>query len=528
MIDNYSKITYQLCRLVTLLFIITYLSACAENPVTGKLDLKLVSNDEEIAIGEKQYLKQRQLEQGDYIVSPELTEYVQKVGNTVASVSDRHLPYEFVIVNSSDFNAWALPGGKIGINRGLLVRLDCESELAAILAHEIVHAAASHGASNLSKQYLLGSARLASSLLIKDQDKLNITLNVLDLGGNLVLLKYSRNQELEADFYGMKYLQRAGFPPAGMFSVQKKMEQLSKNNDSNWLNIMFATHPPSEERVKEAHKFLTENNLQTKNSGCDQYKKAIQHLKKTNEAYQLYNQALLALTTNNLTQAQKLLNKAIAIEPKESIFYTLQAQLLQQNNNTQQALSLIEKAIALNPDYWQHYLIRGRLENSQGNFEKATSDFKQSLDLLPTGKAYFELGKLALNNNQNDVAIEYLWNAWNPETELGIKAGKMVARLDLEQNPQRYFDTEVYLDDNKNLIIAIYNNSELPVQVLEVELYKRKNWLTQKHYDTLTLNDQILSGNGIEVGTSIGPIKRSKLYKYTAKITKARLIDAQK
>ncbi len=157
--------------------------------------------------------------------------------------------------------------------------------------------------------------------------------------------------------------------------------------------------------------------------------------------------------------------------------------------------------------------------------KKATFDFKRSLDLLPTGKAYFELGKLALDNNQNDLAIEYLWNAWNPETELGIKAGKMVARLDLEQNPQRYLDTEVYLDDNKNLVIAIYNNSELPVQVLEVELYKRKDWLTKKHYDTFPLNDQILSGDALEVGTSIGPIKRSKLDKYTAEITKARLID---
>ena len=83
---------------------------------------------------------------GAYVVDPELNRYVREVGARLARASDRALPYEFVVLNNSTPNAWALPGGKIAVNRGLLVELDNEAELAAVLGHEIVHAAARHGA----------------------------------------------------------------------------------------------------------------------------------------------------------------------------------------------------------------------------------------------------------------------------------------------------------------------------------------------------------------------------------------------
>ena len=88
----------------------------------------------------------RQAEGGDFDVLPEPTAYVNEVGKKLAAVSDRQLPYEFVVLNNSVPNAWALPGGKIAVNRGLLTELRSEAELAAVLGHEIVHAAARHGA----------------------------------------------------------------------------------------------------------------------------------------------------------------------------------------------------------------------------------------------------------------------------------------------------------------------------------------------------------------------------------------------
>ena len=109
------------------------LVACSTNPVTGEKDLILVGEGTELSIGEKNYAPMRQAEGGDYLMDPGLTSYVQRVGNRLAAVSDRKLPYEFVVLNNTIPNAWALPGGKIAVNRGLLTQLRSESELAAVL-----------------------------------------------------------------------------------------------------------------------------------------------------------------------------------------------------------------------------------------------------------------------------------------------------------------------------------------------------------------------------------------------------------
>jgi predicted Zn-dependent protease len=131
------------------------LTACGVNPVTGKREIQFVSEAQELQIGEQQYAPTRQSEGGDFKMLPELTTYVNEVGQKLAAVADRKLPYEFVVLNSSVPNAWALPGGKIAVNRGLLPELRSEAELAAVLGHEIVHAAARHGAKAQERGTLL-------------------------------------------------------------------------------------------------------------------------------------------------------------------------------------------------------------------------------------------------------------------------------------------------------------------------------------------------------------------------------------
>ena len=102
---------------------LSLLAACTINPVTGNRELALISADQEIAIGQEQYGPSQQMQGGDYTLDPALTAYVRGVGQKLAAVSDRALPYEFVVLNNSVPNAWALPGGKIAVNRGLLMEL---------------------------------------------------------------------------------------------------------------------------------------------------------------------------------------------------------------------------------------------------------------------------------------------------------------------------------------------------------------------------------------------------------------------
>ena len=99
------------------------LAACTINPVTGDRELALISADQEVEIGQEQYAPSQQMQGGDYAFDPALTTYVRGVGAKLAAVSGRALPYEFVVLNNSVPNAWALPGGKIAVNRGLLTEL---------------------------------------------------------------------------------------------------------------------------------------------------------------------------------------------------------------------------------------------------------------------------------------------------------------------------------------------------------------------------------------------------------------------
>jgi predicted Zn-dependent protease len=103
-------------KTLILLLFCSILYGCAVNPVTGENELAFVSESQEIDIGRQNYGPSRQMQGGDYTVEPELTTYVNHVGQKLSKVSDRQLPYEFVVLNNSTPNAWALPGGKIAVN----------------------------------------------------------------------------------------------------------------------------------------------------------------------------------------------------------------------------------------------------------------------------------------------------------------------------------------------------------------------------------------------------------------------------
>ncbi|MCP4673795.1 MAG: M48 family metalloprotease, partial [Desulfobacula sp.] len=295
-------------------------SGCATNPVTGKHELRLISDNSEISTGRKQYKPGKQMEGGEYICDTKLSLYVSKIGQNLAKVSDRHLPYEFTILNNSTPNAWALPGGKIAINRGLLLELNNEAELAAVLSHEIVHAAARHGAKNMERGMVLQTALLATAYAAKDYDYANLAVGGAQVALGLITQKYSRNAELEADQYGMVYMSKAGYNPQSAIHLQETFLRLSKNRNTNWLTGLFASHPPSQERV-ETNKITALKLSKSGKTGHNIYQQKTSHLQKTAPAYDNYEQAVLLLKKNKHGQSLKLLDKAIAIEPKEALFH---------------------------------------------------------------------------------------------------------------------------------------------------------------------------------------------------------------
>src|SRR5829696_3357376 len=141
-------------RKATLLFTVVLLAACSTNPATGKREFNLVSEGQELAIGQQSH--QQVLDQfGVYNEKPELNRLVDRVGHVLAAKSERpNLPWTFTVLDTPMINAMALPGGFIYITRGMLERINSEDELAGVLGHEIAHVTARHSAQQISRSQL--------------------------------------------------------------------------------------------------------------------------------------------------------------------------------------------------------------------------------------------------------------------------------------------------------------------------------------------------------------------------------------
>ena len=444
-------------RFLALLPLLLQLSGCVTNPVTGKTELALVTESQEIAIGRQQYLPSRQMQGGDYRLDRALSEYVNQVGQSLAAVSDRKLEYEFTVINSSIPNAWALPGGKIAINRGLLTELASEAELAAVLGHEIVHAAARHGAKGLERGILLQGVVLAASMAARDHDYGQYVVGAAALGAQLINQGYSRGQELEADYYGMLYMSRAGYDPQGAIDLQDTFVRLSEDHRQDWLSGLFASHPPSKKRLETNRKTAAE--LAGGRINRQQYQQNIARLVASKPAYDAYARGRKALKDGDSKTALKEARKAIIIEPEEALFYGLKGDARYASSHYQRAIKHYSEALRRDDAYFKYYLGRGESYRELGQTGKARPDLEQSNRLLPTANANNSLGLLAEINQQPGQAIEYYRAAANSRTPSGISAGKRLIDLDLQSNPERYLPGALQLDQSGRVYIELSNRT---------------------------------------------------------------------
>ena len=507
-----------------LLFIFPLLlPGCSTNPVTGKNELSLVSTEQELAIGKKNYQPYRQAQGGDYVADPGVQQYVSSVGQRIAKVSDRKLPYEFNVINESTPNAWALPGGKIAVNRGLLVELDSEAELAAVLGHEIVHAAAKHSAQGIQRGLLLQSALIASSIALSDYEYRQLALSGAQIGAGLVNQKYGRDAEREADYYGMHYMNRAGYDPAKAVNLQETFLKLSKDKDSNWLTGLFASHPPSAERVENNLKTLTEMGSPKGEGGEKVYREKISRLIKTKPAYEAYDQAEKAYESKDYDKALSLLDKAIKIEPKEALFQGLKGEVLAAQGNKKTAKKYLDKAVALNPDYFKFYLARGFVARDLGDYKMAEKDFNQSNQLLPTSEGHYGLGWLAMKQGNEQLAINSFRKASSSDSAIGKAANLYLAQLDLPNNPERYIKTSLRLNSRGYLDVYVKNESAVAVKNVQVIVGINQGFsmLEKSGY---RIRQTLQANQSIKLTTGLGPMDIKTASRFTTLVTQATIV----
>ncbi len=510
-------------RLAALLFISTVLIGCATNPVTGENELSLMSEEKELAIGAQQYLPARQSQGGDFVIDKSLTAYINEVGNKLVAVGDRDLPYEFKVLNNSVPNAWAMPGGKIAINRGLLVHLNSEAELAAVLGHEIVHAAAKHAVRQISRGMLLQTAVVGTTIAAQGSEYGGLAQLGAGLGAQLLSTKYGRDAERESDHYGMIYMSRAGYDPQGAVDLQRTFVKLSAGKNQDWLSGMFASHPASQERVENNIKLLA-TLPKGGEKGVERYQSKVAYLKKIQPAYDAYDKGRKALAKGEIAKAETLVKQALNIEPKEAIFYNLKGDIFLKNKQYQQAKQQFTTSIELNPNFFYSYLQRGQTEHQLKQNTQAKADLNRSLKLLPTGNAYYVLGNIAKAENDVTKAKEYYAKVASNKGELGIAAYAALLELDLKDNPDKYLKLRVGKSNQGGLAVEIANPTPKDIGGLQVLIQVADASGRLQHIQR-SLSGSVAAGKKRVFDLGLQGLSEQQLQSLKGKIIVARLIN---
>ena len=477
------------------------IAGCAVNPVTGDRQFMTMSPSEDLKIGAENYAPMLQAQGGAYDVDPALIEYVRSVGMKLAAVSDVELPYEFTVLNSSVPNAWALPGGKIAINRGLLTEINSEAELAAVLGHEIVHAAARHTAQQMSRGQLLQGLVVATSVVAGDSSYGDLAVGGAGIAAQLLSTKYGRSAELESDKYGMRYMGRAGYDPQGAVSLQQTFVRLSEGQDQDWISGLFASHPPSQERVQENRKRAKKMDAGGF-MGVEEYRVALQKTVAVRPAYDAYDQGREALAKENNDEALALANKALKLFPDEANFHALRGDVRFVNEQYDMAITNYDRAISRRDNFFYYYLQRGLTRKGQRKIDAAMTDLEHSLELLPTAPAHYNIGLIQKERGQIDAAKEHFEIVANSGGEYGKVASGEIARLELPSQPAKYVLHSCDKGSGGNLVISVRNEAAIAIRGVEVRVDYSDNYGNTRR-EIISVGDRIEAGEVAQADSGI-------------------------
>ncbi|MCZ6829718.1 MAG: M48 family metalloprotease [Gammaproteobacteria bacterium] len=485
-------------------------SACSVNPVTGESELSLVSEAQEIALGEQQYAPSQQSQGGQYVVDPQLQSYVADIGHRLAAVSHRPgLPYDFVVLNNSVPNAWALPGGKIAVNRGLLIKLQDEAELAAVLSHEIVHAAARHGASQMSRGALTGITAQIATIAAASAGYGQLGSRAAQASSAAFMARYGRDDELESDKYGMEYMAKLGYDPQAAVSLQETFVRLSAKRQQDFVSGLFASHPPSQARVdanRERAKTLSDGERYRQ-----RYQRHIAQLQKDAEAYTKQDQAVAALKQDDAHKALALLDAAVAIQPEEAQFWETRGHAWSMLDNTANAEKAYTTAIRKNPGYFSPKLYRGLSYLQSEQWTAARQDLFDSYALLPTPVSAYYLGEVHTELGDEQQAIAYYQQAADSGArDIANQARTKLALLELSHSPHKYVASKAYVGNDGYLWVAVRNNTNIALTDVKVQLTQHSEPGIQSRQDTLGQSLRLDAGQRRDVKTGIGPFQDTR------------------
>jgi len=251
------------------------LPGCKTNPATGDRIFAVLTWEQEKQMGaEAAFAMGEQF--GGAAPSDELQSYTDRVGEDLVQYIEEGIPsleWEFTLLDSAVINAFALPGGKVFITRGLCERMTNEAQFAAVIGHEIGHVTGRHGNQRISQQMGLSGAvtlgAIAVGMAEPDSDIArygSVGVPALAMGGQLAVLSYGRGQELEADMLGARYMARAGYDPLGARQVQEILLEASGRVRPSLIEGLQASHPYPQDRIDAIDDLLQGEYAYTQNN----------------------------------------------------------------------------------------------------------------------------------------------------------------------------------------------------------------------------------------------------------------------
>jgi predicted Zn-dependent protease len=359
---------------------------CSTNPVTGKSQLVLISEQEEVATGNQYYPITTQLSEGE-VPHRDIQSLVKRVGMSMARISERpNLPWDFNVVDSNQPNAYALPGGKISITRGLVSKMQTEDQLASVLAHEIGHVTAKHAVVSASRQQLLGAVLGVGGAVLETTGTPGAGAIQLasQIGATLLVQKYSRDQERQSDELGLKYMTAAGYNPRAFVDTMEILQAAARQEPSKF-ETLFTSHPVTSERIQTAQERLASGYVEAQNRPMhtDEFRRAIAPLKDEAPAFALADEARTLAANRRSREAEERFARAASMVPGSPILHALWGDTLYDLGDPARSDQVTDRANSLNPQLYYGRLVNGAANWRQRNLREALDQLSTAERLVP-------------------------------------------------------------------------------------------------------------------------------------------------
>jgi len=409
---------------------ITGLSGCATSPVGGQSILVGMTEEEEKQADQQVSPQQFSQDLGP-VQDTALNQYLSEVGRRLDARTHRpQMPYSYRVLNANYVNAYTFPGGAMGVTRGILVDLDDEAELAALLGHELGHVNARHAAQRQGQAMVAQVAMTGVNIVGSAAGFGGLTDLGTQLGASVLLSSYSRDNEREADALGQEYMVRGGYPAKGMVGLQQLLVEQQKESPG-MLQTMFSTHPMSSER-RDTAKQLAESKYAASNTrdlGRERFMDNTAPLRRIKPTIDACQKGEVAMAGKDYGKAEDGFRTALKSTPRDYAANVLMAKCLTAQDKNAQALEYAQTATKIYPQEAQAHKLVGVLALGQKDPAAAYEHLDRYDKLLPGDAGITFLKGISLEGmgKRQEAANQYM--AYLKRSQQGKAAEYSYSRL---------------------------------------------------------------------------------------------------